>query len=171
MEFFEVLKRRHSVRSYQKKPVEEEKLIKIMEAVRSAPSAGNLQAYEVFVVLDQRKKDEIARWALNQWFIAEAPVVFVFFANPRRSAIKYGKRGAEFYCIQDATIACAYAQLSAVALGLGTCWVGAFDEMGLRACLSAPADLKPVAVLTLGYPAEVPVPTPRRGLEEIFTII
>ncbi|MFN3598462.1 MAG: nitroreductase family protein [Aquificaceae bacterium] len=171
MDFFEVLKKRRSVRSYQKKPVEKEKLIKIMEAVRSAPSAGNLQAYEVFVVLDEGKKQEIARWALNQWFIAEAPVVFVFFAHPKRSAIKYGKRGAEFYCIQDATIACAYAQLSAVALGLGTCWVGAFEEMGLKASLSAPADLKPVAILTVGYPAEVPIPTPRRSLEEIFTTI
>lgn len=171
MEFFEVLKNRHSVRSYQKRPIEKEKLVKIMEAIRSAPSAGNLQAYEVFVVLDEDKKMEIAKWALNQWFIAEAGAVFVFFANPKRSAIKYGKRGAELYCIQDATIACAYAQLSAVALGLGTCWVGAFEDYGLKACLSAPMNLKPVAILTVGYPAEKPIPTPRRSLEDIFTII
>jgi nitroreductase len=171
MEFFEVIKHRHSVRSYQNKPVEEEKLIKIMEAVRSAPSAGNLQAYEVVVVLDPQKRMEVARWALNQWFIAEAPVVFVFFANPARSAIKYGKRGAELYCLQDATIACAYAQLSATALGLGTCWVGAFEEAGLKACLSAGRDWKPVAILTVGYPAEKPIPTPRRELEDIFRII
>ncbi len=171
MEFFEVLKNRHSIRSYQKRPIEEEKLLKIMEAIRSAPSAGNLQAYEVYVVLDERKKIEIAKWALNQWFIAEAAAVLVFFANPKRSAIKYGKRGAELYCIQDATIACTYAQLSAVALGLGTCWVGAFEDNGIKASLSVPMDLKPVAILTIGYPAEEPILTPRRNLEEIFTII
>ncbi|MFN3471005.1 MAG: nitroreductase family protein, partial [Aquificaceae bacterium] len=72
MEFFEVLEKRHSIRAYQERAVEREKLIKIMEAVRSAPSAGNLQAYEVFLVLDKLKKMEIARWALNQWFIADA---------------------------------------------------------------------------------------------------
>ncbi|MFN7065642.1 MAG: nitroreductase family protein [Aquificaceae bacterium] len=171
MDFFEVLRRRHSIRSYQRRPIEEEKLIRIMEAVRSAPSAGNLQAYEIFVVIDEHKKLEIARWALNQWFIAEAGAVFVFFANPKRSEIKYGKRGVELYCIQDATIACAYAQLSAVALGLGTCWVGAFEEKGLKACLSAPADWRPVAILTLGYPAEEPLPTPRRRIKDIFTIV
>lgn len=171
MEFFEVLERRRSVRSYMEKPVEREKLLRIMEAVNSAPSAGNLQAYEVFLVLDKMKRIEIARWALNQWFIAEAPAVFVFFANPSRSAVKYGKRGAELYCIQDATIACAYAQLSAVALGLGTCWVGAFEENGLKACLSAPKDWKPVAILTVGYPAEEPFPTPRRSLEDLFTVL
>ncbi|MCS6957642.1 MAG: nitroreductase family protein [Aquificaceae bacterium] len=171
MEFFEVLKKRRSVRSYHNRPVEREKLIKIMEAVRSAPSAGNLQAYEVVLVLDEVKRTEVARWALNQWFIAEAPAVFVFFANPQRSASKYGKRGAELYCLQDATIACAYAQLSAVALGLGTCWVGAFEEAGLKACLSVPASWKPVSILTVGYPAEEPFPTPRRELEDIFTVI
>ncbi|MEJ5338372.1 MAG: nitroreductase family protein [Aquificaceae bacterium] len=171
MEFFEVLKKRHSIRSYQKRPVEEEKLRKIMEAVRSAPSAGNLQAYEVVLVLDEDKRMEVARWALSQWFIAEAPAVFVFFANPSRSALKYGKRGAELYSVQDATIACAYAQLSAVALGLGTCWVGAFEEAGLKSCLFAPREWKPVAILTVGYPAEEPAPTPRRSLEDMFTII
>ncbi len=171
MEFFEVLRRRHSIRSYQKRAVEEEKIKAIMEAVRSAPSAGNLQAYEVLVVLDEVKKTEVARWALSQWFIAEAPAVFVFFANPSRSAVKYGKRGAELYCIQDATTACAYAQLSAVALGLGTCWVGAFEESGLKASLSTPREWKPIAILTVGYPAEEPIPTPRRSIEDIFTII
>ncbi|MCS7171641.1 MAG: nitroreductase family protein [Aquificaceae bacterium] len=171
MEFFEVLKKRHSVRSYQRKPVEEEKLIKIMEAVRSAPSAGNLQAYQVVLVLNENKKIEVARWALNQWFIAEAPAVFVFFANPPRSATKYGKRGAELYSLQDATIACAYAQLSAVDLGLGACWVGAFEEEGLKVCLSVPKEWKPVAILAVGYPAEEPIPTPRRNMEDILTIV
>ncbi|RMH79790.1 MAG: nitroreductase [Acidobacteria bacterium] len=171
MEFFEVLKARHSIRSYLRKPVEEEKLLKIMEATKSAPSAGNLQAYEVMVVLDQRKRIEIARLALNQWFLAEAPVVFVFFANPERSAWKYGKRGAELYCLQDATIACAYAQLSAVALGLGTCWVGAFDEEGIRVCLNVPEGWRPIALLSVGYPAENPLPTPRRELKDIFTLL
>ncbi|MEN3028041.1 MAG: nitroreductase family protein [Aquificaceae bacterium] len=171
MEFFEVLRKRHSIRSFQRKPVEKEKLLKIMEAIRSAPSAGNLQSYEVFVVLDERKKQEIARLALSQWFIAEALVVFVFFANPLRSASKYGRRGAELYSLQDATIACTYAQLSATALGLGSCWVGAFDEEALKTSLSAPEHLRPVAILPVGYPAEEPIPTPRRSFEDIFNLL
>lgn len=167
MEFFETLRRRVSTRAYRSTGVEEEALWKILEAANSAPSAGNLQAYEVVVVRDPERRRELARAALEQWFIAQAPVVLVFLANPQRSHWRYGRRGVELYCLQDATIACAYAQLAATALGLGSCWVGAFDEEAVRHILAAPSHLRPIAILPIGVPGETPEPRVRRSLHDL----
>lgn len=167
MEFFEVIRHRRSVRAYQPTAVEAEKVRQILACAMAAPSAGNLQAYAIVVVTDAKTRRALARAALDQMFIAEAPVVLVFFQDPGRSAVKYGRRGAELYSLQDATIACAYAQLAATALGLASCWVGAFDEETVNRLLKAPPGLRPVALLAVGYPAEVPYPTGRRPLEEV----
>lgn len=167
MEFLEVIRSRRSVRAYQAKPVEEDKLRCILACATAAPSAGNLQAYGIVVVTDGPTRRALARAALDQMFIAQAPVVLVFFQDPGRSALKYGRRGAELYSLQDATIACAYAQLAATALGLGSCWVGAFDEAAVCRLLKAPVGWRPVALLPIGYPAEGPLPVGRRPLAEV----
>jgi len=120
LEFFEVIGRRRSVRAYSAKPVEEEKLKRIFEAATLAPSAGNLQAYQVHVFRKQDKKEALARAAFDQTFMIEAPVCLVFCADPARSASKYGERGAELYCVQDATIAGTFAMLAAADMGLAT---------------------------------------------------
>lgn len=162
-----MVERRQSIRAYQAKPIEEEKLTKILYAANRAPSAGNLQAYEIYVARDKARREELARAALGQWFIAEAPIVLVFCANTRRSAMRYGKRGEELYALQDATIACAHAHLAAAALGLGSCWIGAFDEAEVSRILNLPKHLRPIALLPIGYPAEQPLRTPRRRLEDL----
>jgi nitroreductase len=167
MEFIEVLTQRRSVRSYKPQPVEESKLRRIFEAANLAPSAGNLQAYQVRVVRDQAKRNALAKAAHDQGFIAEAPVCLVFCADPDRSAKRYGKRGSELYCIQDATIAGTIAMLTAVDLGLATVWVGDFDEEKVRRVLEVKS-VRPVAIFSLGYAAEQPQASPRRGIEEIF---
>ncbi|MEM5869649.1 MAG: nitroreductase family protein [Candidatus Aenigmatarchaeota archaeon] len=167
MEFFDVLKKRHSVRAFSPRPIEESKIKQILEAVNSSPSAGNLQAYEIFLVQDEKKKRELALASFAQSFIAEAPVVLVFCANPERSGKKYGKRGRSLYSIQDATIAAAYAQLAATALGLASCWVGAFDDEEVLKVLGKPEGLQPVAIIPIGYPAEEPIPTERRKLDDL----
>ncbi|MFN3285808.1 MAG: nitroreductase family protein [bacterium] len=167
MELLEAVQRRRSVRSYQPRAVEPDKLRRILTCALAAPSAGNLQAYAVVVVADPDTRRQLARAALDQEFVAQAPVVLVFFQDPARSALRYGRRGAELYSLQDATIACAYAQLAATALGLASCWVGAFDEQAVRRLVKAPRDLRPVALLTVGYPAETPGPTGRRSLHEV----
>ncbi|MGA8905683.1 MAG: nitroreductase family protein [Candidatus Bathyarchaeia archaeon] len=167
MEFVEVLTQRRSVRAYKPQPVEESKLQRIFQVVNMAPSAGNLQAYKVFVVRDQAKRDALAKAAHDQGFIAQAPVCLVFCADPERSAAKYGKRGKELYSIQDATIAGAFAVLAAVDLGLATVWVGDFDEGKVQQVLGVKS-VRPVAMFSLGYAAEQPEPSPRRALEEIF---
>lgn len=168
MEFFEVLSRRRSIRAYSSKEVEEEKLNQIFEAANMAPSAGNLQAYQVFVYRNQEKKEALARAAFDQTFLAQAPVCLVFCADPSRSSPKYGGRGAELYSIQDATIAGTFAMLAAVDLGLATVWVGSFDEEKVQVVVGKKS-VRPVAMFALGYPAEKPEATPRRAIDEIFS--
>ena len=168
MEFFEVLSQRRSIRSYKSQPIEEEKLKRIFEAANIAPSAGNLQAYQVRVVRDEAKRKALARAAHDQGYIAEAPVCLVFFADTERSAEKYGKRGAELYSVQDATIAGTFAMLAAVDVGLATVWVGDFEEKEVQQILETKT-LRPVAMFSLGYAGEQPSPSPRRAIEEIFS--
>ena len=166
--FFETVRHRHSVRRYQRDmPVEPEKLHAILEMACAAPSAGDLQAYHITVATRQATREALAEAAHGQAFVAEAPVLLVFSADPERSAAHYGGRGRQLYALQDATIAAAYAQLAVVAAGMGSTWVGAFDETAVRRILDLPAHLVPVALLSVGYPAELPEPTPRRRLEEM----
>lgn len=167
MEFFDIITRRRSVRAYSSKPVEEEKLNRIIQAANIAPSAGNLQAYQVHVFRKQDKKEALAKAAFDQAFLIQAPICLVFSADPSRSAPKYGKRGTELYSVQDATIAGTFAMLAAVDLGLATVWVGAFDEEKVQNVVGEKS-LKPVAMFALGYPAEEPEASPRRAIEEIF---
>lgn len=127
---------------------------------------SHLQAYEIFLVTSQEKKSALARAAFGQTSVAEGPVVLVFCANPARSGSRYGVRGSELYSVQDATIATAFAHLSATDLGLGSVWIGAFDDEAVSKILGR-KDLKPVAILAIGYPAETPYKTSRRKLEDI----
>lgn len=151
MDFFELVNKRHSLRNFSNKLIEPEKIERILAVAKTAPSVGGLKAYEVIVVKDKDEKKKLAEAALNQDFIAQAPVVFVFFACPAISSTKYGQRGQTLYCLQDATIACAYTQLATTNLGLGACWVGAFDEGMVKKVLSAKKNVIPVALLSVGY--------------------
>ena len=167
MQFLEVIERRQSVRAFASRELEPEKLSALLGAVRLAPSAGDCQAYEIVVVQEPSGKAALAEAAYGQEFVASAPVVLAFVADPRRNVAKYGDRGASLYCVQDATIAAAYAQLAATALGLASCWVGAFDERRVAAALKASGSLRPVALMPIGYAAETPTRPPRRSLGEI----
>ena len=165
--FPDLVARRFSVRAYQPTPVNDATLHSILEAANAAPSAGNLQAFEIVVVRETERKRELVKAAWEQSFIAQAPVALVFLANPDRNRGKYGERGAGLYAVQDATIACAYAQLAATNAGLGTCWVGAFDDDEVRDAVGAPAAWRPVAILPLGTPAETARPRQRRSLTDL----
>ena len=147
----EVFKKRHSVRSFQNREIEREKLKEILEVAGSAPSAGNLKARKIIVVEDSDLKQKIAKASFDQHFVGEAPVVLVFFALPSVSAKKYGERGRNLYAIQDTTIATSFAWLQAVMLGIDGCWVGTFDEAEVKEILNAKEDERPIAILPLGY--------------------
>lgn len=169
-DFFQTIRHRHSTRRYQTDmPVEEEKLHAILESAAAAPSAGDLQAYRIIAVRDASLRQRLSESAQGQTFIAEAPICLVFFTDPERSAGKYGERGQTLYAIQDTTIAAAYAQLAAEAAGLASTWVGQFDEASVRSLLGADAGLRPIAMLAIGYPAEIPQATPRRRLNEVVS--
>ena len=119
------------------------------------------------MVTQDRDRSALARAALEQWFVAGAPVVLVFCAHPSRAARRYPQRGVHLYAIQDATIACAFAMLAATALGLATVWVGAFDDESVRRAIRAPPEAVPVALLPVGYAAEEPETTTRRRLSDL----
>ena len=167
MNLEEVIKNRKSVRFFKQQAIEEEKIKKIITLVNLAPSAGNLQAYKIFVIKDQEKINRLSKIAYGMsHFQNLPPLVFVFCADPHQSGQHYGKRGEKIYSLQDATIACAYAQLIITDLGLSSCWVGGFEEKELQQFLKT--HLLPVAILTIGYPGENPARHPRKSLQEIY---
>ncbi|MDX1810901.1 MAG: nitroreductase family protein [Gammaproteobacteria bacterium] len=169
-DFFETVRNRHSTRKYQSDmPIEQEKIHAILEMACAAPSAGDIQPYRIFVVSNAAKRKALSDAADQQAFIAEAPVCLVFCAVPAESSEKFGERGETLYALQDTTIAAAYAQLAVVAAGLASTWVGSFDEDKVRAQLGLEESLVPVAMLSLGYPAEIPAHTHRAPLSKIVT--
>lgn len=154
------------MRAFTTRELDSGKVEQVLAAANAAPSAGNLQAYEIFRFTAREDRAALARAAFEQYFVLQAPVVLVFCANPARSAHKYRERGERLYSVQDATIACTFAMLAAVDLGLGSVWVGSFDDDAVRRAVGR-EDLVPVAILPIGYPAEEPPPTPRRPLVDI----
>lgn len=167
MDLFEAMRSRRSVRSYCTTEISEADLTAVLEAMSSAPSAGNLQAYDVVVVRDAERRRRLAHAAARQQFVAEAPLVMVFFMSPERARFKYGRRADTLYACQDATIAAAYAQLAALARGLSSVWVGAFDDEEVKRIVAAPEGLRPTSMLVLGYAAERPEPTSRRAIDDL----
>ncbi len=166
MDFFDVLRARRSVRTFSSRPIEAEKLQRILEAANSAPSAGNQQSYEIYTVQPVKKRAALSQAAGAQGFVLGAPLSLVFCAHPARAA-EYGERGERLFAVQDATIACAFAMLAAAAQGVGSVWTGAFDPAAVRRVLGAPEDLLPVAILPLGYAAGAGDERTRRPLEEL----
>lgn len=167
MDFFEVVDRRRSIRAYAAREVEPEMLNRVLQAAKDAPSAGNLQSYEIILVRDGVRKRRLVEAAGGQDFIGAASVALVFCAHPARAAVRYGARGERLYSVQDATIACTFAMLAATALGLATVWVGAFDDDAVRAALELPKDWFPVTILPVGHAAEDPPPASRRDLQSL----
>ena len=150
MEFDEVVKKRHSVRSYTGQIPVDSDIVKILKAADLAPSAGGLKSRKVLVVKDQRIRRELANAAHHQDFVAEAPIVLVFCADLDMIAT-YGRRGRDLYCIQDTSAAIENALLKTTDLGLGACWVGAFEEEKVSEICRLPTSLRPVALVTIGY--------------------
>ncbi len=167
MDFFELIHSRRSVRAFQShRPIEDHDVSRLLEAASRACSAGNLQAYRVVVVREGSIRDRLAEAAHRQHFVATAPLILVFIADTARAEARYRDKGPLF-AIEDATSAASYAQLAAQALGLGSVWIGSFEEREIRETLHVPERFVPVCLLAVGHPAEQPEPTPRRPLHEI----
>ncbi len=170
MDFWQVIEERQSVRNFDaERDVPPEMVQRILGAAIQAPSAGNCQPWHFVVVRNQQTRGLLAEAAYGQWFIAVAPVVIVVCADPARSAQRYRSRGVQLYCLQDTAAATEHILLAVTALGLGACWVGAFDESAASQGLGLPGDLRPVAIVPIGYPTGRHPRTSRRSLKEVVT--
>ena len=162
MEVADAIELRRSIRRFKKKEIPEGMLKQVLRAGHMAPSAGNLQARDFIIIQDNAVKEFLCMAALNQYFIMGAPACIVVCANVSRSTARYMKRG-ELYAVQDASAAVMNMMLMAHDLGLGTCWVGAFNEQAVTEMLSIPSGVRPVALLPIGYPDDEPDMPPRMG--------
>ncbi len=167
MDLREAISSRRSIRSFSGEQVDRPTIDRILQDANRAPSAGNLQARDFIVVTSKGVKKKIAEAALNQDFIAEAPVVVVVCANKERSRAKYRRRGANLYSILDAALAAQNLMLSCTNEGLGSCYVGAFNEKNVRKILAFPNSAVPVGIIPIGHPDENPIPTDRLPIERI----
>jgi nitroreductase len=170
MNVFQCIFKRRSIRRFKKEEVNDKLIGLMLYAATHAPSAGNTQEWEFIVVRDEKQKNKLAVAALHQNFIAEAPVVIVVCADLEKIGLKYGKRGEFLYFAQDTATAVQNILLSAHALGLGSCWVGAFDEEHVKEILKLPENLRPVAILPVGYPAEEPEMPERIPFENLTSL-
>ena len=161
MDVFEVLEKRRSIRKYQTRSVENEKINRILEAARLGPSAGNRQPCHFIVVTSPEVKESL-RAAYNEEWILQAPAIIVACVNPKES---WRRKDGEEYWKVDAAIAMQNLILAATELGLGTCWIATIDEKAAKKALNIPKDIRVVAMTPLGYPNEEKgVVTDRRPL-------
>ena len=163
MNVFQAIKTRRSVRSYLDKPVEEDKLLRVLEAARLAPSANNYQEWRFVVVRDDVTRQKLMAAARGQGFVGQAPVVIACCAQTDGHVMTCGQK---CYPI-DVAIAIDHMTLVAAEEGLGTCWVGSFYADQVKQILGIPESVPIVELLTLGYPAKTPQPTERLSLGEI----
>jgi nitroreductase len=160
--------RRFSCRSFETRPIDRTTLEAVLDAARWAPSGGNLQPWRFVVVLDADRRRALADAAFGQTFLAQSPVVITVCAVPDESASRYGTRGRELYCLQDTAAAAQNILLAATGLGLGSCWVGAFDEAAVARELDLPTAWRPVALIAIGWPAATEPRRSRRSPDEII---
>lgn len=172
MDFFDVINKRRSVRQFKSDPIPDEHIEQILEAAHMAPSSGNTQCPRFYVVKDPDVKKKLATDAGHQLFIDQAPVAIVMVADLDAVGEGYGERGRSTYALQDTAVAAENILLAATALGYGSCWVGAFDEMAATKILDLAGTLRPVAILPLGIPNEpaTRIP-PRKKMEEVTKFI
>ncbi|RLE56548.1 MAG: nitroreductase [Candidatus Methanomethylicota archaeon] len=161
MSVYESILRRRSIRTYLDKPLEYEKLKILLNAARWAPSARNLQPWHLIIVLDGKLKERLVNACRRQRFVGEASAIIVGLADMELSPK---------WAVVDTTIALEHVVLAACDLGLGTCWIGAFDEEAVKSLLNIPRRFKVVALLTVGYPAEKPSARSRRPISQIYSI-
>ncbi len=156
MEVLEAIKSRRSIRKYKDEPIVEEKIRKLLEAARLAPSAANKQNWKFIIISNEATRKRLVAACNNQSFVSNASHIITGVVDP---ALKWHQ--------VDLAIAFEHIVLEAVELGLGTCWIGAFNEENVKKILKIPQDKKVVALLTVGYPDEFPPTRPRKEIKEI----
>ncbi|WP_408954685.1 nitroreductase family protein [Natroniella sp. ANB-PHB2] len=175
-DIFELLQQRRSVRKYQEKEVESEKIEQLLEAAVLAPSAANFQPWRFKVIENQDIIEELRKEAMvafnTNWMSKGTLKLIAVCADPTKTVDKYGERGENLYIIQDTAAAIQNILLKAPTLGLGTCWIGGFNEEKVEEILNLDSSLEIYAFITVGYPEEKLGPrTSRRDLSEVVSYI
>lgn len=165
---FRVFATRRTTRRFEKRKVEDWKVDKILAAADTAPTAGNFQGFEVFYVKSPALKEALVEAANGQPYV-DAPVVLVFCTNPSRVKMKFRDDILAKFSLQDATLAAAYSQLAASALGLSSIWIGMIDEDRVKKAVGT--DLRPSSILCIGYPSAKRPPKSRRKLKDLIHVI
>jgi nitroreductase len=163
VDFSELVTKRYSVRAYKPDPVEEDKLHQVLEAARLAPTAANRQAFQLIVSHTAGREAELKRIYNRDWFV-QAPLVICACAIPAQGWVRQDGKN---YSDVDVAIALDHLILAATELGLGTCWIAAFDPEAARRVLGLPKDVEPIALTPLGYPASQPGVKKRKPLCEL----
>lgn len=163
MQFLELANKRYSVRAYKTDPVEDNKLQQVLEAARLAPTAANCQPFQLIVILTKGKEAELGHIYGRPWFV-QAPVVICICAIPSQSWVR---RDGKNYSDVDAAIVFDHLTLAASDLGLGTCWIGAFDPEAARQVLKLPKEVEPIAFTPLGYPDDQPRTKIRKAVSDL----
>jgi nitroreductase len=166
LEVLEAIKKRRSIRKFQTKPVENEKINLVLEAARLSPSASNQQPYHFIVITKPEAKESLrAAYEPNRQWLMQAPAIIVACANPKES---WRRNDGEEYWKVDTAIAMQNLVLASTELGLGTCWISVFNEKEAKKALNIPKDIRVVAMTPLGYPDEALGPvTDRKPLNQI----
>ena len=163
MEFAELIKKRYSVRAYKPDPVEDEVLNQVLEAARLAPTAANRQPFQLIVIHTAGREAELKRIYSRDWFV-QPPLVIGICGIPAQG---WTRRDGKNHTDVDVAIVMDHLILAATSLGLGTCWIGAFDPAAAREVLGLPDDVEPIVFTPLGYPADQPRPKKRKPLSEL----
>ncbi len=163
MDFLELAKKRYSVRAYRPDSVEDDKLQKVLEAARLAPTAANRQPFQLIVIHTTGREEELSRIYPSPWFV-QAPIVICACGLPTES---WRRRDGKNYCDVDVTIATDHLTLAASDLGLGTCWIGAFDPVAAREIMGLPKEVEPIVFTPLGYPDDQPKEKMRKSIDEL----
>ncbi len=172
----EWIRTRRSIRKYENKPVEDEKLAQVLESARLAPSGSNTQPWHFIVIKSDSKRRELTQASHNQKWMLTAPIFIACVADirsriPENVELNLREDSPQVelkQIIRDTSIAVEHMVLEAESLGLGTCWVAWFTQDQIRPILNIPADKYVLCILTLGYAAEAPKQRPRKLLEEII---
>ena len=163
MEFSELIETRYSVRAYKPDPVEDEVQNQVLEAARLAPTAGNRQPFQLIVIHTAGREEELKRIYNRDWFV-QAPLVICACGIPAQG---WTRSDGKNYTDVDVAIVMDHLILAAANLGLGTCWIAAFDPTAAREVLGLPDGVEPIALTPLGYPADQPKPKERKALSEL----
>ena len=166
-DILDLIKERRNIKYFLPKFVSWEKISRVLDAGRHAPSCGNIQNWKFIVILEPEQRQQVAEACFEQYEIIQAGALIIVCAEPEKGERYYGLRGERLYTVQNCAAAIQNMLLEAHSLGLGTRWICGFDEEAVKSMLKIPAEIRPQAIIALGYAKEVPPKPPKYPMESL----